>query len=263
MVINALNSGAEVFMADFEDATSPTWENLIEGQLNLRDAIRRTISFTSPEGKAYALKPRDRDARGAPARLASAREARAPRRQAPSAARSSTSGSTFSTMPKSALARGTGPYFYLPKMESHLEARLWNDVFVHAQATLGVPAWHDPRHGAHRDDPRDLRSRRDPLRTSRSLRGPQLRPLGLHLQLHQEARRPAPVTCFPDRTQVTMTAPFMRAYSLLRDQGLPPPRCARDGRHGRADSDQERPRRERRRARQGPRRQGARSLRRP
>ena len=137
MVINALNCGASTFMADFEDANCPTWHNMIDGQLNLRDAVRRSISFESG-GKQYQLKdkiavliPRPRGwhldekhvlVDGQPV-----------------------SGGIFDFAlfffhnAKELLARGSGPYFYLPKMESHLEARLWNDIFVAAQQELGIP----------------------------------------------------------------------------------------------------------------------------
>src|SRR6266436_3603384 len=137
MVINALNSGASTFMADFEDANCPTWANMIEGQVNLHDAVRGIISFVQ-EGKTYRLKsevavliPRPRGwhlnekhllVDGKPV-----------------------SGAIFDFAlyffhnAKELLARGTGPYFYLPKMESHLEARLWNDIFKFAQEELGVP----------------------------------------------------------------------------------------------------------------------------
>ena len=138
MIINALNCGANVFMADFEDASTPTWENMVDGQYNLADAVRRAIDYVDPNsGKAYALnektavlfvRPRGWHlpewhmlVDGAPM-----------------------SGSLFDFglyvfhNAKEALSRGTGPYFYLPKIESHLEARLWNDVFVYAQDALGV-----------------------------------------------------------------------------------------------------------------------------
>jgi malate synthase len=138
MIINALNSGASVFMADFEDSNSPTWQNNLDGQANLRDAVRGTIDYTSPEGKPYALgekiatlmvRPRGWHldekhflVNGKPI-----------------------SGSLFDFglflfhNAKALMAKGTGPYFYLPKMESHLEARLWNDVFNLAQDELGIP----------------------------------------------------------------------------------------------------------------------------
>jgi malate synthase len=139
MIINALNSGAKVFMADFEDSTTPTWDNLLDGQLNLRDAVRRTITFDDPTTKksyklidnpavlfvrarGWHLEERHITVDGEPM-----------------------SGSLFDFglyvfhNAKELLARGSGPYFYLPKMESHLEARLWNDVFVQAEAELGLP----------------------------------------------------------------------------------------------------------------------------
>jgi malate synthase len=138
MIINALNSGAKVFMADCEDANAPTWSNMVEGQANLRDAIRRKIEFRSPEGKEYRLndkvavlfvRPRGWHllekhvlVDGEPV-----------------------SGGIFDFSlyvfhnAKELVQRGSGPYFYLPKMESHLEARLWNDVFNLAQDEIGVP----------------------------------------------------------------------------------------------------------------------------
>ena len=139
MVINALNSGASVFMADFEDANSPTWDNLIDGQINLGDAIRRTITFTAPEtGKKYALK--DKTA----VLLVRPRGWHLVERHVqvdgePIPGGLFDFGLFFFHNAREALARGTGPYFYLPKMESHLEARLWNDVFIRAQDKLGIP----------------------------------------------------------------------------------------------------------------------------
>ncbi len=138
MVINAMNSGAKVFMTDFEDANSPTWDNMLEGQINLRDAILGTITFTNPNGKFYELsdetailmvRPRgwhlnERhfvvDGNAIPGGLFDF-------------------GLYFFHNAQKGLEDGTGPYFYLPKLESHLEARLWNDVFVFAQDQLGIP----------------------------------------------------------------------------------------------------------------------------
>ena len=143
MIINALNSGASVFMADFEDATTPTWSNLMDGQQNLFDAVRRTITFSQPGGpgekdKQYALNDRTAilfvrprgwhlpekhflvDGEIAPGALVDF-------------------GLFFFHNAKEQIARGAGPFFYLPKMESHLEARLWNDIFNHAQDKLGIP----------------------------------------------------------------------------------------------------------------------------
>jgi malate synthase len=138
MVINALNSGAKMFMADFEDANSPTWSNMIEGQINLRDAIRRTIQFTGPEGKEYKLKEK-------PAvLLVRPRGWHLPEKHVlvdgnPMSGALFDFGLYFFHNAKELIARGTGPYFYLPKMESHLEARIWNDVFKLAQDELGIP----------------------------------------------------------------------------------------------------------------------------
>jgi malate synthase len=139
MIINALNSGANVFMADFEDATSPTWANLVGGQANLMDAVRRTITYESDAGKRYSLqsplatlmvRPRgfhlpERhfvvDGRPAPGMLFDF-------------------GLYLFHNAQALKDAGTGPYFYLPKMQSHLEARLWNEIFLNAQSTLQIPA---------------------------------------------------------------------------------------------------------------------------
>jgi malate synthase len=138
MIINALNSGASVFMADFEDANTPTWDNNVQGQLNLRDAVRRRIDYVSPEGKTYALgaklatlfvRPRGWHLPEKHVRIDGA----------------AVSGGLFDFglyffhNVRELVARGTGPYFYLPKLESHLEARLWNDVFVMAEEELAIP----------------------------------------------------------------------------------------------------------------------------
>ena len=138
MIINALNSGANVFMADFEDANSPTWENNVTGQRNVRDAVASTISYTSPEGKRYTLAP------------VIARLMVRPRgwhlvekhlrvRGEPISASLFDFGLAFFHNATALITRGSGPYFYLPKLESHLEARLWNDVFIYAQEALGIP----------------------------------------------------------------------------------------------------------------------------
>jgi malate synthase len=138
MVINALNSGANVFMADFEDSNSPTWENVIGGQVNLRDAVRRDILFTSPEGKEYALGQKTA------VLMARPRGWHLPEHHL-IAAGMPISGSLvdfglfFFHNAKTQIAHGTGPYFYLPKIQSHLEARLWNDIFVFVQDYLDIP----------------------------------------------------------------------------------------------------------------------------
>ena len=138
MMINALNSGARVFMADFEDATSPTWENVVEGQANCMDAVRRTLAFTSPEGKRYELGARIATLVVRP-RGWHLDEAHVQVDGTPVSASLFDFGLYFFHNAKELLARGSGPYFYLPKLESHLEARLWNDAFLLAQETLGVP----------------------------------------------------------------------------------------------------------------------------
>ncbi|WP_263381511.1 malate synthase A [Granulicella arctica] len=140
MIINALNCGAKVFMADFEDSTTPTWENVLEGQLNLRDAVRRTITFEDEKtGKSYKLNEN-------PAVLfVRARGWHMEERHMlvdgePVSGSLFDFGLYFFHNAKELLSRGSGPYFYLPKMESHLEARLWNDAFIAAEAALSVPA---------------------------------------------------------------------------------------------------------------------------
>jgi malate synthase len=138
MIINALNSGASVFMADFEDANSPTWQNNLDGHVNLQDAIRRTISFTSPEGKGYRLNDKIATLLVRP-RGWHLEEKHFLVDGKPISGSLFDFGLYFFHNVQELIARGTGPYFYLPKMESHLEARLWNDVFNFAQDALGIP----------------------------------------------------------------------------------------------------------------------------
>jgi malate synthase len=138
MIINALNSGASVFMADFEDSNSPTWQNNVEGQLNLRDAVNGTIEYTSPEGKRYQL------ASNRAVLMVRPRGWHLEERHFlvdgnPISASLFDFGLYLFHNAERLLQQGTGPYFYVPKMESHLEARLWNDVFRTAQSELGIP----------------------------------------------------------------------------------------------------------------------------
>ncbi len=138
MIINALNSGAKVFMADFEDSNAPTWDNQIRGQLNLFDAVRRTIQFTADNGKSYSLKPTIATL------LVRPRGLHLPERHAfvdgqPVPGALFDFGLYCFHNARELLARGSGPYFYLPKLESHLEARIWNDVFLFAEETLAIP----------------------------------------------------------------------------------------------------------------------------
>jgi malate synthase len=138
MIINALNSGAKVFMADFEDSNAPTWNNIIQGQINLRDAVNRSISFTNPNGKRYSLNEnvavlmvRPRGWHLVEKNILIDGE--------PISGSIFDFGLYFFHNVKSLLENGRGPYFYLPKLESYNEARLWNDIFIMAQNELGVP----------------------------------------------------------------------------------------------------------------------------
>jgi malate synthase len=137
MVINALNSGANVFMADFEDSCAPTWQNVLEGQQNLADAVRRTITFTAGD-KHYALADKVAVLFVRP-RGWHLDEKHLQIDGRPCSASLFDLGLFLFHNAKAQIARGTAPYFYLPKLESHLEARLWNDVFLYAQQALGIP----------------------------------------------------------------------------------------------------------------------------
>lgn len=138
MIVNALNSGANVFMADFEDSHAPFWGNNLDGQINLRDAVNRKIDFTSPEGKRYALAEKTATLLVRP-RGWHLHEKHMTVDGEPVAGSLFDFGLYFFHNAKTLLERGSGPYFYLPKLESHLEARLWNEVFVRAQERLGIP----------------------------------------------------------------------------------------------------------------------------
>ena len=194
MTINALNSGAKVWLADFEDASAPTWENVVSGQLNLIDAYDRGgIDFTDPRaGKSYALQPDDELAtvvmrpRGwhLDERHLDASDGDAGPRRA-----SSTSACTSSTTPSGCSTSARARTSTCPKTESHLEARLWNDVFVFAQDYARHPAGHHPRDRADRDDHRRVRDGGDPLRAARPRLGAERRPLGLPLLHRQELPR--------------------------------------------------------------------------
>jgi len=139
MIINALNSGAKVFMADFEDSNAPTWENVVEGQINLRDAIEGTISYVNEaKGKTYALNEETATLFVRP-RGWHLIEKKVMINNEPVSASLFDFGLYFYHNAKKLIEKGSGPYFYLPKLESHLEARLWNDVFVFAQNYLNIP----------------------------------------------------------------------------------------------------------------------------
>jgi len=216
MVINALNSGAKTYMADFEDSHSPTWEATLQGQINLRDAVRGNIEYTSPEGKRYTLdqqtatllvRPRGWHLHEKHVRIDG----------------QLISGSLFDFglylfhNAKALLAKGTGPYFYLPKLESHLEARLWNDVFVFAQGALGIPSG----------------TIRATVLIETILAAFEMDEILYELRDHIAGLncgrwdyifsfikkfRNRPDFVLPDRSLVTMTTHFLRSYSLLAIQ---------------------------------------------
>jgi malate synthase len=214
MIINALNSGADVFMADFEDSNSPTWDNLIQGQINLRDAVRGTISFEDPQsGKAYRLADRTAVLMVRPRGL-HLPEAHVRVDEQPIPAALFDFGLYFFHNAHELLKRGTGPYFYLPKMESHLEARIWNEVFRHAQAALGIPngtikatCLIETLPAAFEMD-EFLYELRD---HSAGLNCGRWDYIFSFIKVHRDRAEAA----LPDRSQVTMEQPFMRAYTQL------------------------------------------------
>ncbi|MGE3161677.1 MAG: malate synthase A [Burkholderiales bacterium] len=212
MVINALNSGASTFMADFEDANCPTWFNMIDGQVNLRDAVRRTITFEQG-GKRYALNDKTAVLIPRP-RGWHLVEKHVTVDGAPVAGGILDFGLLFFHNAKELLARGSGPYYYLPKMESHLEARLWNDIFRAAQDALGVPQG----------------SIKATVLIETVLAAFEMDEILWELKEHSAGLnigrwdyifscikkfRSNKDFCLADRAQVTMTAPFLRAYALL------------------------------------------------
>ncbi len=213
MIINALNSGAKVFMADFEDSNTPNWDNQISGQINLRDALRRTISYTSPEGKAYALKDE-------PAILFVRPRGWHLDEKHVTVDGEPVSGGVFDfalyflhNVQQATEVQG-GPYFYLPKMESHLEARLWNEIFLMAQEYAGVPSG----------------TIKATVLIETILASFEMDEILYELREHSAGLncgrwdyifscikkfRTNADFCLADRAQVTMTTHFMRSYSLL------------------------------------------------
>ena len=213
MLINALNSGARVFMADFEDANSPTWSNMVEGHVNLTDAIERRIDFTSPEGKNYKLNDKVATLLVRP-RGWHLDERHVEVDGKPMSGSLFDFGMYFFHNAQRLLEKGSGPYFYLPKLESHLEARLWNDVFNMAQDELRIPR------GTIRatvlietilaafemeEILYELRDHSSGLNAGR---------WDYIFSVIKKFRNRADFV-LPDRAQVTMTVPFMRAYTEL------------------------------------------------
>ncbi|MDQ6850306.1 MAG: malate synthase A [Actinomycetota bacterium] len=216
MMINAMNSGAKVWLADLEDANTPHWRNVVEGQLNLHDGIRGTLSFTNPDGREYALRT------DAPTAVIVVRprgwhldERHITVDGTPCVGALVDFGLHFFHNAKALLDKGSGPYFYLPKMESHLEARLWNDVFTTAEEALGIA------HGTVRatvlietipaafemsEILYELREHASGLNAGR---------WDYLFSIIKYFRDAGPDFVLPDRVSVGMTAPFMRAYTEL------------------------------------------------
>lgn len=214
MVINALNSGAKMFMACFEDASSPTWENMINGQINMHDAVRRTISYTNPaNGKEYQLNEETAVLLVRPRGLHLLEKNVTVNDEVMSGSLFDF-GLYFFHNAKEAIARGTGPYFYLPKLESHLEARWWNEIFVFAQDYMGIPQGTikatvliETITAAFEMDEilYELREHSKGLNCGR----------WDYIFSFIKRLRSQPEVVLPDRGQVTMTVPFMRAYTQL------------------------------------------------
>ncbi|MEU0242005.1 malate synthase A [Nocardiopsis sp. NPDC006198] len=216
MTVNALNSGAKVWLADFEDANTPLWENMIGGQLNLRDALDRQIDFTSPQGKTYALKE---DGELATV-VVRPRGWHLDEKHILVDGRRTSGGIVDFALylfhsARRQIAKGKGPYFYLPKMQSHLEARLWNDIFVLAQERLGIPRGTIratclietiPAAFEMEEILYELREH------SAGLNAGRWDYLFSIIKTHRTRGRRF---LLPERNAVTMTAPFMRAYTEL------------------------------------------------
>ena len=213
MMINALNSGAQVFMADFEDANSPTWDNLMRGHINLQDVVNRTISYTNTDGKQYVLKDEIATLMVRP-RGWHLDEKHVVVDGEPISASLFDFGLYFFHNARSLMERGTGPYYYLPKLESHLEARLWNDVFTMGQDELGIPR----------------NTIKATVLVETILAAFEMEEILYELRDHIVALnagrwdylfsiikkfRNLPDFVFPDRNQLTMTVSFMRAYTEL------------------------------------------------
>ena len=213
MMINALNSGASVFMADLEDACSPTWDNVVSGQAHLMDAVRRTLGFTAADGKRYALGEQTATLVVRPRGWHLVEEHFSVDGH-PVSASLFDFGLYFFHNAHELVERGTGPYFYLPKIESHLEARLWNDVFQFAQDALGVPRG----------------TIRATVLIETILAAFEMDEILYELREHAaglnagrwdylfsliKTFRERPEFVLPDRAEVTMAVPFMRAYAQL------------------------------------------------
>jgi malate synthase len=214
MIINALNSGARVFMADLEDSNAPGWDNVMQGQVNLKDAVRRTISYTNEAtGKAYTLNTRIATLMVRPRGL-HLTENHIVIDESPASASLVDFGLYFFHNAISLMQRGSAPYFYLPKLESYKEAKFWNEVFLFAQSYIGIPAG----------------TIKATVLIETILASFQMHEILWELRAHSAGLncgrwdyifsfikkfKKIPGHIFPDRSQVTMTVPFMRAYTQL------------------------------------------------
>jgi malate synthase A len=213
MVINGLNSGARVYMADFEDSSAPTWRAMVYGQINMRDAVNRTIYYTNPVGKLYKLDRKTAVLLVRP-RGWHMREKHVLLNGEPISASLFDFGLFLFHNAKNLIRRGTGPYFYLPKMETYLEARLWNEVFVYAQDYVGIPrgtiratALIETITAAFEMDEIlwELREHSAGLNCGR----------WDYIFSYIKCFRSHPEFVLPDRNQVGMTTHFMKSYSDL------------------------------------------------
>lgn len=214
MIINALNSGANVFMADFEDSNSPTWDNVVLGQIHLRDAVRKTIGFTDPNtGKTYSLQPKTAILMVRP-RGWHLVESHLRVRGKPVPAALFDFGLFFFHNAQALVDRGSRPYFYLPKLQSHREAALWNSVFVKAQSVLGLPL------GTIRATVL-IETLPAAFEMDEILYELKDHSVGLncgrwdYIFSYIKTLRNDPTRVLPDRGQVTMTQHFLRSYTSL------------------------------------------------
>lgn len=213
MIINALNSGAKVFMADFEDANAPTWANVVQGHVNLVDAVRRTISYESPEGKAYELNKTIATLLVRP-RGWHLDEKHLLVDGQPVSASLADFGLFLFHNARELRDASTGPYFYLPKLECHLEARLWNAVFVAAQEALGIPRGTIKATVLIETVPAAFEMEEILYELREHIAGLNAGRWDYIFSLIKTFRDRADLV-LPDRAQVTMTVPFMRAYTDL------------------------------------------------
>ena len=213
MVINALNSGAKVFMADFEDASTPSWNNLLDGQINLRDAIRKQIDFTAENGKKYSLnadvavlKVRPRGWHMEENHILIDGE--------PISASLFDFGLYFFHNGWELIRRGSGPYFYLPKIESHLEAKLWNDIFIAAQEAVGIPRATVKATVLIETITAAFEMDEIIYMLSEHLAGLNAGRWDYIFSCIKKFHQ-FPECVLPDRSQITMSVPFMRSYAKL------------------------------------------------